>query len=298
MIRSISSSVTERVNTYLALGCVFESDLPNNSGFFRPIKVIAPPGSILNVLHPGACAARGLTGFRQADVMFGALAKAVPGRVTAAADGGNTFVTIGGTDPERGAYVHCDMIFGSWGGSTYRGDGDAMPLIPSNCTNIPLEIIEASYPLRFEQYGFVPDTGGAGRSRGGLSIVRDIRLLRGDAILQVRSDRRTFRPWGLLGGEDGTPSWNYINPEGNAPAVPSKITMTIHAGDVYRHVTGGGGGYGPARERSPASVAEDVRDEKMSPASAKSDYGVVLKPGSFDVDEIATTTLRRQLAAE
>jgi len=287
-----------KANTYLALRCVFESDLPNNSGFFRPIEVIAPPGSILNVLHPGACAARGLTGFRQADVMFGALAKAVPDRVTAAADGGNTFVTIGGTDPERGAYVHCDMIFGAWGGSVYRGDGDAMPLIPSNCTNIPLEIIEASYPLRFEQYGFVPDTGGAGRSRGGLSIVRDIRLLRGDAILQVRSDRRTFRPWGLLGGEDGTPSWNYINPEGNAPAVPSKITMTIRAGDVYRHVTGGGGGYGPARERSPEAVAEDVRDEKMSLATAKSDYGVLLKPDSFDVDEVATTTLRTRMAAE
>lgn len=285
-----------KANTYLALRCVFESDLPNNSGFFRPIKVIAPPGSILNVRHPGACAARGLTGFRQADVMFGALAKAVPERVTAAADGGNTFVTIGGNDPERGAFVHCDIIFGAWGGSAFRLDGDAMPLIPSNCTNIPMEIIEASYPLRFEQYGFVADTGGAGRSRGGLSIVRDVRLLRGDAILQVRSDRRTFRPWGMLGGQDGTPSWNYINPDRNAPAVPSKITMNIRGGDLYRHITGGGGGYGLALERTPEEVAEDVRDEKLTRAVAKNDYGVVLQPDSFDVDQAATARLRSQMA--
>lgn len=284
-----------KANTYLALRCVFESDLPNNSGFFRPIKVIAPPGTILNVRHPGACAARGLTGFRQVDVMFGALAKAVPGRVTAAADGGNTFVTIGGHDPERGAYVHCDMIFGAWGGSPFRVDGDAMPLIPSNCTNIPVEIIESSYPLRFEQYGFVQDTGGAGRSRGGLSITRDIRLLRGDAILQVRSDRRKYLPWGLLGGKDGTPSWNYVNPDRDQPALTSKVTMSITEGDLYRHVTGGGGGYGPALERAPEDVAEDVRDEKLSRETAEREYGVVLKAGSFLVDVPATRQRRAEL---
>jgi N-methylhydantoinase B len=143
----------------------------------------------------------------------------------------------------------------------------------------------------------VADTGGAGRSRGGLSIVRDIRLLRGDAILQVRSDRRTFRPWGMLGGQDGTPSWNYINPDGNAPAVASKITMTIRGGDLYRHVTGGGGGYGPALERAPEEVAEDVRDEKLTRVVAKNDYGVVLQPDSFDVNQAATVRLRSQMAA-
>jgi N-methylhydantoinase B len=230
--------------------------------------------------------------------MFGALAKAVPGRVTAAADGGNTFVTIGGHDPERGAYVHCDMIFGAWGGSAFRGDGDAMPLIPSNCTNIPMEIIEATYPLRFEQYGYVADTGGAGRSRGGLSIVRDIRLLRGDAILQVRSDRRKYLPWGMLGGKDGSPSWNYVNPDRNAPAVPSKITMTINEGDLYRHVTGGGGGYGPPLERAPADVAEDVRDEKMTRRTAEHEYGVVLQSDSFEVDVTATSRLRSRMQME
>lgn len=282
-----------RANTYLALRCVFEADLPNNGGFFRPIKVIAPEGTILNVRHPGACAARGLTGFRQADVVMGALAQAVPHKMMAAAEGGNTFVTIGGYDPEQGPFVHCDMIFGAWGGSRYRGDGDAMPMIPSNCTNIPMEIIEASYPLRFERYGFVPDTGGPGRSRGGLSIVRDIKLLRGEAILQVRSDRRKYMPWGMESGKEGSMSLNVLNPGTGAEQVmPSKITRQIHAGDVYRHVTGGGGGYGSPYERDTGEVIEDIRQGKLSPAYCEREYGVVVKPGTFDLDEGATAKRR------
>ncbi len=285
-----------KANTYLALRCVFESDLPNNGGFFRPIKVIAPKGTILNVEFPGACAARGLTGFRQADVVLGALAKAVPDRVTAAPEGGNTFVSMGGNDPERGPFVHCDIIFGGWGGSRYRPDGDAMPLVPSNCTNIPIEIIEASYPLRCEQYGFIPDTGGAGESRGGLSIVRDFRLLRGEAILQVRSDRRKFLPWGLLGGKPGTPSWNFVNPDKGAAALNSKITMQIKAGDLYRHITGGGGGYGHPTERTPENVAADVRNEKLSSHYAEREYGVVLGNDGA-VDPIATSRRRAAMSS-
>lgn len=283
--------------TYLALRCVFESEFPNNGGFFRPVRVIAPPGSILNVRLPGACAARGLTGFRLADLVLGALAQAVPDRVVAACEGGNTFVTIGGYDPEHGPFVHCDIIFGAWGGSRFRADGDAMPLIPANCTNIPLEVIEATYPIRAEQYGFVPNTGGAGESRGGLSIVRDLRLLRGEAILQVRSDRRRFLPWGLCGGRPGTPSWNFVNPGPGVAPLNSKITMTIRAGDLYRHVTGGGGGFGPPRRRDPALVAADVRNEKLSPEVAARDYGVVVRPGDLEIDGQATARLRAARAS-
>src|SRR5206468_1517213 len=144
-----------------------------------------------------------------------------------------------------------------------------------------LEIIEASYPLRFERYGFVPDTGGAGESRGGLSIIREVQLLRGEAILQVRSDRRRFMPWGLQGGRDGTPSWNYLNRSAGSEALPSKVTMSMKAGDVYCHITGGGGGYGPPFARSPELVAEDVRDDKLSRAYAEREYGVVLPPDGF-----------------
>jgi len=281
-----------KANTYLALRCVFKGDLPNNGGFFRPIKVVAPKGTIFNVQHPGACAARGLTGFRQTDLVLGALAKAVPDRVMAAPEGGNTFVSIGGYDPSTGPFVHCDMIFGAWGGSCYRSHGDAMPMVPSNCTNIPIEIIEAQFPLRCEQYGFVPDTGGAGRSRGGLSIVRDLRLLTGEAVLQVRSDRNTIMPWGLLGGEDGTPSANFINPDRNPESLPSKITTRIVAGDVYRHCTGGGGGYGSPLERPLEEIEDDLRNEKLTPHYVRRHYLAVVSGDGITIDRQATEKLR------
>src|SRR5690606_22598177 len=179
-----------KASTYLALRCVFDADIPNNGGFTRPITVVAPKGTILNVELPGACAARGLTGFRTSELVLAALGKAMPSKVMAASEGGNTFVTIGGQRDDGSPFVHCDLIFGAWGGSHFRSDGDAMALVASNCTNIPIEVIEAEYPLRCEQYAFVQDSGGAGRSRGGLALVRDFRLTVGRAILQVRSDRR------------------------------------------------------------------------------------------------------------
>ena len=127
------------------------------------------------------------------------------------------------------------------------------------------------------------------------SDLRDIRLLRGEAILQVRSDRRTFLPWGLNGGKDGTPSWNIINPETGGKPVPSKITQMIKGGDVYRHVTGGGGGYGSPLLRDPAAVAEDVRDGKLTRDYAEREYGVVFIGDSLVLDLPGTEKRRSQL---
>ena len=284
-----------RACTYVALRSVFESDIPSNGGFMRPIHVIAPAGSVLSVNLPGACAARGLTGFRITDVVLGALAQAVPERVMAAAEGGNTFVTFGGTEPKRGPWVHCDLIFGAWGGSSYRPDGDAMALIASNCTNIPIEVIEATYPLRCEQYAFVPNTGGAGKSRGGLSIVRDLRLLRGEAVLQVRADRQRFMPWPLLGGSPGTRSWNFINPDSSPEPLSAKFTTALREGDLFRHITGGGGGYGPPLSRDPAYVADDVRNGKLSPDHARAQYAVVTDSRGA-LDRSATEELRGRVS--
>ncbi len=116
------------------------------------------------------------------------------------------------------------------------------------------------------------------------------------ALEQVRSDRRRFLPWGLCGGRPGTPSWNYVNPGDGVAPLNSKITMTIRAGDLYRHVTGGGGGFGPPRRRDPALVAADVRNEKLSPVLAEREYGIVLRPGTAEVDGEATARLRAGLA--
>jgi N-methylhydantoinase B len=153
-------------------------------------------------------------------------------------------------------------------------------------------VVEVESPVVIERYGFAADTGGAGKYRGGLALVRDFRFVGDEAILQVRSDRRTHLPYGLAGGQPGTPSRNILNPDTAARDLPSKFTMTIHRGDVLHHVQPSGGGHGNPLERAPARVLEDVLDEKLSPAAARRDYGVVVDLESGMLDMAATDRLR------
>jgi N-methylhydantoinase B len=143
-----------------------------------------------------------------------------------------------------------------------------------------------------DEYGLVQDSGGAGTQRGGMALVRRFRLTADEAILQVRSDRRRFRPWGLAGGQPGAPSSNVLNPEGEARPLPSKFTMTILKGDTLRHVQPGGGGYGDPFLREPARVLEDVLDEKVSLEAARREYGVAIDLAARRVDAAKTARLR------
>ena len=127
-----------------------------------------------------------------------------------------------------------------------------------------------------------------------MALVRRFRLVADEAILQVRSDRRRFRPWGLAGGQPGAPSSNVLNPEGEAGGtpLPAKFTMTILKGDTLRHVQPGGGGYGDPFEREPVRVLEDVLDEKVSLEAARREYGVAIDLPARRVDEAETARLR------
>jgi N-methylhydantoinase B len=282
---------------YLSVRSCMETDIPNNAGYMRPIEVLTPPGTIVNPNMPAAFAARGLTGFRMADAMFGALAQIKPDRVPAACEGGNTGVSIGGWDRERGPFIFVEFVCGTGGG---RPGLDAVDGHTNPCTvmcNVPCEIVEVETPVAIDRYTFMPDTGGAGRHRGGLALVRDFRFTGEEAILQVRSDRRDFLPYGLAGGRPGTPSTNILNPETEARLLPTKFTMNIRGGDVLHHIQPGGGGHGNPLERDPALVLEDVLDEKLSPAYVRREYGVVLDASGRSVDEAATQRLRAELAA-
>ena len=167
---------------YYALRTLMRTDIPHNAGFFRAITVKAPPGTILNCVLPAATATRGLTGFRVADTVFGALAQALPDRVMGASDGGLTLVGIAGQKANREAFTVLELLSGAWGGRSDRDGVDGVANLGANISNIPIEMLESAYPVRIEQYGFVPDTGGAGQFRGGLSTVRDYRLLQ-DGVL-------------------------------------------------------------------------------------------------------------------
>ena len=262
---------------YVALRSIMLADLPNSHGFTRPIRVVAPEGSLVNPIHPGACGARGITGYRMIDCLLAALAQAVPERVPADGNGGPTLVTLGGYR-DGDAFVFCDVVVGNWGATTTHDGQDGVPHLGGNISNVPVEMIEARYPLRIERYGLVADSGGAGKYRGGLALVREYRVLADGMILSLRSDRGRFPPHGLSGGHRGTPSRNTINPEGEARELPVLLTdpVVLNTGDVLRSVMAGAGGYGDPRERDHGRVAKDLREERISRRCAEESYGLAL----------------------
>ena len=158
-----------------------------------------------------------------------------------------------------------------------------------------IEVTETEQPIEITAYEFIADAMGPGRFRGGAPFRRDYRFLAEEGILQERSDRRDFRPYGLYGGAPGKPSMNYLNPATENRPLPSKLTMTIRRGDVFRHEVAGAGGWGDPLERDPPMVLCDVRNELVSLASARADYGVVLAGEPLAVDEVATFALREAL---
>ena len=286
-----------RSAAYLAIRCVTSRDIPNNEGYMRPIRVIAPEGTIMNPRFPAACATRGITGFRMLDTLFGALAQAVPERVRAAGEGGATFPSIGGYDQGE-AFVLTESVLGNWGGAWDRDGTEGVPNPGANQTNQPIELIEAQHPLQILSYGLVADSGGAGEFRGGLALVREYRLLAKEAVLSMRSDRRSHRPYGLQGGRPGTPSWNILNPGPHQRVLPTlpMEAVALKQGDVVRHTQAGGGGYGDPLKRDPQGVVEDVLDEKLSVEYVKREYGVVIDPETMSVDMDATRHCRKEIA--
>jgi N-methylhydantoinase B len=284
-----------KAHSFAAIRSVLPKNIPNNEGVFRVIEVIAPPGTITNMVLPGACAARGLTGFRMGDCMFGALAMMLPDRVGAASDGGNTGVSIGGYDSERNPYIYVDFSCGTWGGRPWADGLQGNANMFANMASQSIEVIETEQPIQILAYEFVPDRAGAGKYRGGAPYRRTYKFLEEEAILQVRSDRRKIRPYGLYGGGAGKPSRNFFDTGEGAVELESKLTMTIRQGDIFCHELAGGGGWGDPLERDPALVLSDVRNELVSQDAAFNTYGVVVDTGSWTVDETASETRRTEL---
>jgi len=264
---------------YACLRCLMDEGIPTNSGFFRAIDVKAPPGSLVNPVLPAPVAARGLTGFRLANVLMGALSKMAPDRVPACEVGGDTGITIGGYDADRNPFVFLEFLFSGWGGRPDRDGVDGVSSIVVNFSNNPAEIIEAEYPLEVLRYGFVTDTGGAGKYRGAVATERVYRFTEAEGTLHIRSDRRESRPYGLAGGKPGTNSTNILNPDGENRELPAKTLLTIRKGDVLKHVMAGAGGWGDPKERDPEAVLKDVREGKVSRRAAREVYGITIEEG-------------------
>lgn len=261
-------------STYLTIRCALDHDVPNNAGVYRCITVTAPEGSILNPKMPAPVAARALTGYRVVDTVMGALAQIAPKKLMAAGEGGNTVVAIGGYHgPERKGFVFVDMINGAWGGRADKDGIEGVTNPSQNMSNLPIETIEARYPLLMEEYALREDSGGAGQYRGGLGLVRQYRLLADTAVLQLRADRHEHPPYGLFGGHPAASSRNLIDKGNGLEVLPAKVTLEIHKDTVIRHEQAGGGGWGDPALRDRAAIEGDLRNGKISAERAERDYG-------------------------
>ena len=280
-------------SAYLAVRCALSQDVPNNAGVYRAITVTAPKHSILNPDMPAPVAARALTGYRVVDAVLGALAKVAPERIMAAGEGGNTVIAIGGYDKQTAEpFILVDMINGAWGGRRDKDGVEGITNPAQNMSNLPIETLEARYPLRMEEYALRPDSCGAGRFRGGLGLSRQYRILADDTILQVRADRTATLPYGLFGGEPGTPSRNILDPDGRRTELPGKFTRLVGRDTVIRHEQAGGGGNGDPLERDLGAITEDLRNGKISGNYAEIRHGVVFAADGVTID-VAGTAARR-----
>jgi len=226
--------------------CLLDEQVPATSGLMRPIRVIAPPGTIVNALPPAAVAGGNVeTSQRIVDTLLKVLARAIPQRIPAASQGTMNNLTFGGIDP-RGTgehFAYYETIAGGTGGTPGHPGNNASHTHMTNTLNTPVEVLEHVYPLRVRRYGLRTGSGGGAKFPGGEGIVREIEVLT-EVQAGILSDRRKIPPYGLSGGSPGRPGKNEIIVVGQARQLPSKCTFRAPAGAIIRIETPGGGGWG------------------------------------------------------
>jgi N-methylhydantoinase B len=244
-------AITESATWYVAR-CVTGADVPANSGAFAPVHVVVPQGSMLDADPPHAVAGGNVeTSQRIVDVVFGALAQALPDRIPAASLGTMNNLTVGGIDPELGTPFAYYETVGGGAGAGPKGDGlSGVHVHMTNTLNTPVEALEYSYPIRVRCYALRLGSGGAGQHRGGDGLVREIEFLC-PAKVTILSERRRTRPYGLQGGEPGLPGHNTLIRNEREQELPGKVEIQVEAGDVLRLSTPGGGGWGPPPHSEP-----------------------------------------------
>ena len=270
-------------NAFLQLA---DLSIPKNSGCFRPIKVVVPPGSMLNVEFP-APSVGGNTECHPRIVycVLGALAQALPGRVPAADGGTWSNFLFGGTHPETGDYYTCyDIHTVGWGGRPSADGNDAVGSMNGNCRTIPVEVYETRYPWLVEELALIADSGGAGEFRGGLGTRKTLLCRSPEIVISHVGDRHQIAPWGLSGGKPAGLASTLFRPAGRndwgtacstfGKVSPSKFAnVRLHDGDRVQIATPGGGGWGEPQRRPAEKVKEDVSEGYVTEEAAARDYG-------------------------
>ena len=277
---------------------VFDPQILFNDGFYDLMEVRIPEGTLLKPRYPAAlsCRTHGLG--RIFDVLAGALCKSAPQYWPAAGFSSSPHLMYSGYTGEGEWYQLYQIGFGGVPGRPV-GDGlDGHSMWPL-FTNIPNEFLESYFPLRIEKYISVIDSGGAGLHRGGNGINIVYEFLEPGNV-SIHDDRWLTYPWGINGGKPGARSTKIlVRPDGSRQIVPSKVdNVKVENGDKLHYITWGGGGWGDPLDRPTSKVSLDVERGLVSIEKAMRDYGVVLNPGTFAVEEEATDKLRAQMREE
>ena len=272
------------------LDTAIHGHIPVNDGLVRPIKIVAPEGSLVNPVFPAPTIARFSPGNQLADTVMKALAEVVPSQVSAGIGNLRVIAFTGLQNSEH--WVHMEIFEGSYGGRDGKDGMDAVDTLYANTRNNPIEDIESHLPLRIDRYELREEVCGAGQWRGGLGSVREFVYLE-DGAASVEGEGHKFAPWGFRGGSDGaTAGLRLDRKNGKSGELPSKVPHTaVQAGDRFICVGPAGGGYGDPLLRDPEQVLSDVTDGLISIDTALKDYGVVITEG-LAIDAAATAKRR------
>ena len=275
------------------LKCLIDTDIPVNAGFYSQVRMIAPEGTVINATHPAPVGGGWETQTRMIDVMFKALAPALPELMPAGTKAMQCHAGFGGNDPRTGDYYcYLETQAGGFGGRDGSDGPDAVQTHGQNTENAPIEETEMNYPLRILRYELVDDSDGAGRFRGGLGLRRDYQFYDHEVRFTVLADRDRFGPHGLFGGQPGKTASYVLVRDGADRPLSSKVTLDLSPDDVMSYRTCGGGGYGPPEEREPERVLRDVREGRVSVERARDVYRVAIDVDSWALDEAGTARLR------
>jgi N-methylhydantoinase B len=268
-----------------------------NDGVCAPIpEVLLRPGSLVQPRHPAALGLRAHTLYRVINAILGDFAQATDGD-TPAGSGDYVLYMLRSLDPQKGTFTL--LIDGIGVGQGARPFGDGLDVIYSSRgqKNFPMEFIEHEFPVRMLRYAIHQDSGGAGKLRGGCGVVRDIQVLAPQVILGTRMNNVKSQSWGVKGGKSGKAGRFIINP-GTAherQVAPFGDNVELHAGDILRVMTAGGGGWGNPAARDPLQVLQDVKDGFVSLDSARDEYGVVIEADTWKIDWRQTQESRRAM---
>jgi N-methylhydantoinase B len=260
---------------YTVAKALLDPEVPANAGYYRTLDISAPPGSVVGPVPPAAIGCRSISASVLGDVIAAALSQALPDKALAGSGPHHLYV-LSGTDPRTGRYfVNYETLAGGMGARAKRDGVDGVRVHASGSSNLPVEALEHAYPFRVERYALWEGSGGAGRFRGGMGVVRDYRVLSDDIVVSLSSERQHVAAMGSHGGAGGVLGAFVMNPgtrdEQKLPAAAADVRLPRDS--VLRICTPSGAGYGPARERDRAALERDLREERLDTETARNMYG-------------------------